>query len=301
MTGSKILRAGAFASGCMLAIAIFCIALAMPARSATSKQNPPLQKSESFGGYTVNTYFDPDSNSKDAYYEILRNKKSVYRGRATEMGEKFLIGKLYDDDPDAKLVTMGRDITGDGQPDVLISEWTGGANCCLIFHLFEIGPRFRKIADIDAEYGDQGPHFVHLDQAPGLQVQVHDWTFANWHSDFADSPAPRVILRYKHGTYAMAPGLMCTPVVDWKKVAGKVQKVRDQTQGLAGSWPDADIPPLLWGTMLDLIYTCHRIQSYLVLDSAWPKKIGGKEKFFDDLVAQLKKSPYWDTVSQLGT
>jgi hypothetical protein len=38
---------------------------------------------------------------------------------------------------------------------------TGGANCCLMFHLFEIGTRLRKISDIDVEFGNQGPHFVH--------------------------------------------------------------------------------------------------------------------------------------------
>jgi hypothetical protein len=53
--------------------------------------------------------------------------------------------------------------------------------------------------------------------------------------------------------------------------------------------------------MLDLIYRCHRIQSYLVLDSAWPAKVGGKETFFDDFVAQLKKSAYWIPVAALGT
>src|SRR5215469_14646439 len=109
--------------------------LAAPARSSTSTHRPPLQKSASFGAYTVNTYFDPNSNTKDAYYEILKNKKPVYRGRATENGEKFAIGTLYDDDPDAKLVTIGRDVTGNGQPNLVISEWTGGANCCLTFHI----------------------------------------------------------------------------------------------------------------------------------------------------------------------
>jgi hypothetical protein len=266
-----------------------------------SKQGPPLLKSATFGAYTVNTYSNPDADTNDAWFEILRGKRSVYRHQAEDNGEKFVIGTLYDDDPDAKLVTMGKDITGDGQPDVVISEWSGGANCCLTLHIFEIGKRFKKIGAIDAAYGDQGPHFVHLDDQRGLQIQVYDWSFANWHTSFAESPAPRVVFSYQRGAYRIAPDLMSTPAADMKDVAAKIQKVRDETKDLRGAWPDANIPPLLWGTMLDLIYTGHRLLAWQVVDMAWPKQVKGKETFVDDLIAQMKKSPYWTTIASLGT
>ncbi len=288
-----------------ITIVMFSVAISMPglvAAVAAGPKSPPLQKTASYGGYTVNTYFDPDSNAKDAYYEILKDSKRIYRYQASERGEKFVIGTLYDDDPDARLVAIGRDITGDGKPDLVISEWTGGANCCLIFHLFEIGPKFRKIGSVDAEYGDQGPHFFHMTKRAGLQIQVYDFTFANWHSDFAESPAPRVILRYERGRYRVASDLMCTASVDMDHLAARIQKIRTQTKELhGGSWPDADIPPAVWATMLDLIYSCHRLQAWLFVDEAWPKKVDGEENFITDFTNQLKKSPYWSTVSQLGT
>src|SRR5450759_498022 len=53
------------------------------------------------------------------------------------------------DDPEAAQVKMGMDITGDRQPDLVISEWTGGTNCCLVLHIFEIGPTFRILGTID--------------------------------------------------------------------------------------------------------------------------------------------------------
>jgi hypothetical protein len=281
---------------------MFWIAFASPVRAASSDKGPPLQKSASFGRYVTNTYFDPASNAKDAYFEILRDKKSVYRQQATQNGERFVIGTLYDDDPDAKLVTMGRDITGDGQPDLVISEWLGGANCCLTLHIFEIGPRFRKIADIDAEFGDQGPHFVRLAKGRGLQIQIYDWTFANWHCDFADSPAPKVILGYHERTYRVAPDLMRTPTVDMKGLAAKIQKIRNETKDAHGSWPDANIPPQLWGTMLDLIYNGHRILAWQFLAMAWPQKVRGRDSaFINDFMKQLRKSPYWKSIAQLGS
>ena len=289
------------ASRFLLTAAVALPLLALSAQAAGSHAQP-LQKSASFGGYTANIYFDPESNTKDAYFEILKNHKPVYRHQATENGERFNIGTFYDDDRDAKLVTMGRDITGDGQPDLVISEWSGGANCCLTLHIFEIGQQFRKIGDIDAAFGDQGPHFVKLGGGPGLQVKVYDWTFANWHADFADSPAPRLILEYRQGQYRVASHLMCTPVSGIDGLAARVEKVRGQSQNLrAGSWPDAEIPPQLWGTMLDLIYSCHRLTAWQFVDTVWPKKIKGRERFIDDFTAQLKKSPYWKSVSQLGS
>jgi hypothetical protein len=52
----------------LLAIATFWIALAPRAEAVWSKKGPPLQNSASFGGYVANTYFDPSSNTKDAYF-----------------------------------------------------------------------------------------------------------------------------------------------------------------------------------------------------------------------------------------
>jgi hypothetical protein len=136
------------------------ISMASPAAAQSSKQDTPLQESASYGSYIAKTYFDPASTSNDAYFEILKEARTIYRKQVTESSERFVIGTLYKDDPDAQLVAMGRDITRNGLPDLVVSEWTGGANCCLTFHIFEIGPHFRKIAEIVAEFGDQGPHFV---------------------------------------------------------------------------------------------------------------------------------------------
>jgi len=274
---------------------ILCASIQPP--SALAGKPPPLQKSADFGDYTANVYFDPSSNRKDAWFQILKSGKEVYRQQAKENGERFAIGTLNDDDPDAVLVTMGRDITGNGQPDLLISEWLGGANCCLILHIFEIGASLRKIAEIDAEFGDQGPHFVQLTKGPGYQVQIYDWAFANWHSDFADSPAPKVILRYHDGDYRLAPDLMRTDAVDAKDLAAKTKAIRTASKDLPkGVWPDAEIPPQLWGTMLDLLYSGHPEEAWKFFDENWPKQISGKNTFRRDFNENLGTSKYWKQI-----
>jgi len=277
----------------LLLISMTALLVAMQPASNSPAKPPPLQRSATFDAYTANVYFDPSSNQKGAYFQILKDQKVIYRQQATANGERFVIGTLYDDDPDAALVTMGKDITGQGQPDLLISEWKGGANCCLILHIFEIGTSFRKIADIDAEFGDQGPHFVHLTKEPGLQIQIYDWTFANWHSDFADSPAPRVILRYQDDGYRIAPGLMRTSGIASKELAARVESIKGASKDLRGAWPDAEIPPQLWGTMLDLMYSGHREAAWQFLDANWPKQVKGMDRFRREFKEQLETSAYW--------
>ena len=255
--------------------------------------------------YVVRVYFDSlAKDGSDAYFEILKDDKSVYMQKARNKGEKFFIGAMDKDDPDAAFVKMGMDITGDGQPDLLISEWSGYANCCLTLHIFEIGPTFKKLGTIDAEFGDAGPHFVHPDKnlkLLGLTIQIHDWTFANWNTDFADSPAPSVMLRFSDGTYRISPDLMRTPAPAPKDLEARAAEVRDYAPSAkGGTWPHASVSPKLWSTMLDLIYGGHDGDAWKFLDAAWPAKVSGKDAFARQFRAQLAKSPYWPAVKAMN-
>ncbi|HYL59984.1 MAG TPA: hypothetical protein VEU51_14030 [Candidatus Acidoferrales bacterium] len=300
-------RARIVDAGALILILSLIATLAAPGRCAARDAAAPVTPhfEQTLLPYVVRVYFDKSGDGSDAYYEILRDDKPVYKQRARGKGEKFFIGTMYADDPDAPLVKIGADITGEGKPNLVVSEWTGGANCCLKFHIFEIGPTFRKICVIDAEFGDQPPHFGHQDKSaksPGLQVLISDWTFVNWHSDFADSPAPKVILRYSDGTYRVSPDLMRTPAPPAAKdLEAKAADVRSYpASAKGGAWPQAGVAPLLWATMLDLIYSGHDAQAWKFLDSAWPPKVSGKDAFVRDFRAQLAKSPYWSAVMAMN-
>lgn len=249
-------------------------------------------------------YFDSKAkDGSDAYFEILKDGKQVYLQKAKNKDETFFIGTMYKDDTDAVLVKMGMEFVGNSQPDLLISEWSGYANCCLTFHIFEIGPTFKKIGTINAEFGDAGPHFVHLDDNPkatGVAIRIRDWTFANWNTDFADSPAPIVVLRFSDGEYRMAPDLMratVPPAGALDSLAAAVRNYAPSAKG--GAWPDAHVSPQLWATMLDLIYTGNADAAWKFLDSAWPPKVSGKDVFARDFRAQLAKSQYWPVVKTM--
>lgn len=290
-----------------LIVSLIGATIGSPSRCAADALNSTVlpHREQTSPPYVVRVYFDQVAkDGSDAYYEILKDNKSVFQQKAAHKGEKFFIGAMSDKDPDASLVKMGKDITGDGQPDLVVSEWSGGANCCLTFHIFEIGSTFRKIGTIDGKYGDAGPHFMHMDKdskTAGLQVQVSDWTFANWHSDFADSPAPKVSLRFSEGAYRVSPDLMRSSIPSVSDLDARVATIRAyKNPSKSKSWPGAAISPILWATMLDLIYTGHAGDAWKFLDRAWPPQIGGKDAFARDFRAQLKRSPYWSAVDAMN-
>ena len=285
-------------------ILTFTAAFAAPAQAAPPVVTP--HQEETVLPYVARIYFDAKAkDGSDSYFEILKNDKPVYVQKAKQKGETFFIGTMYKDDPDAALVRMGMDITGDGQPDLVISEWLGGANCCLIFHIFEIGPTFKKLGTIDAQFGDTGPHFIHPDKdskALGLAIEIHDWTFANWNTDFADSPAPKIILQFSGGAYRIAPDLMRSSEPDAIDLAVRANAVKSFLgSAKGGAWPKAVVSPQLWETMLDLIYSGHAGDAWKFLDAAWPPKVNGKDKFAQDFRAQLAKSPYWPAVNAMNS
>lgn len=57
-----------------------------------------------------------------------------------------------------------------------------------------------------------------------------------------------------------------------------------------------DLPPQLWGDMLDLIYSGNAASAWKLFDLAWPKGITGKKKFLREFKEQLASSQYWDQV-----
>jgi hypothetical protein len=94
---------------------------------------------------------------------------------------------------------------------------------------------------------------------------------------------------------------MRTPSVDMKDLAANIQKIKTDSKDLHGSWPDADVTPELWATMLDLIYTGHRIVAWQFLEEAWPLRVAGKDAFKREFLEQLKESPYWQSIKQMGS
>lgn len=146
------------------------------------------------------------------------------------------------------------DVTGDGRRDFIVYEYTGGAHCCTLVHVYELAPAFRRVDTIAG--WDSDPIFADLDGDGTVEVVLHDWTFAYWKTSFASSPAPRVVLQFDGEDDFYGP------------------------------------PPELWGVMLDLIYTGHWDVAIDFFNDAWYGAAPGKRAFLEEFLDRLRRSPH---------
>lgn len=251
---------------------------------------------QTFQAYTVRTTYN--SETYEGQLDILQYGQRIYQ--MSEMGQLF-IGHMYYNDPklNSDSIQMGRDITGDGIPDLVIAEYTGGVHCCLNFYVFTIGQEFRFLGKIEANDGDYS-YFADIDHDKSLEFIGNDWTFAYWHNGFASSPAPSIILYFHDGEYHLAGHLMSKPVPPQAELDEKIQMIQaDESWTIKGRPPQSP-PVLLWETMLHLIYSGHAGVAWQFFDKAWVATVPGKEAFLADFRTQLIKSPYWKEIEQLN-
>lgn len=253
----------------------------------TGKQDTSRQTEARFRDYKVVI-----SESDESRVEIFKGATLVY----AMDGHRFFIGSSDGADGKKECSTpIGMDITGEGQPDLVIHEYTGGAHCCSLFHIFELGEKFRHIQTIELE--DSSTDFKNLDDDPALELPMNDWAFAYWKTSFADSPAPKVILKYSDGQYRMAPTLMRKPALSPVELNGAAASIRPLPE-----WndPEQKIPPALWREMLNLIYSGNMDQAWSLFNLAWPEGIAGKQEFLEEFKTQLKKSLYWEQILSMN-
>jgi hypothetical protein len=259
-------------------------------------QGPKLTARETIAGYTVSVY--SDSGCGGSFFDLTQAGRTLFTSRPL-CDAVLRVGALYPDDPDERIVQPGADLTGNGRPDLVVSGFSGGANCCLSFYIFQIGHEFRTlgvIRELDDDHAT--PHFVRLEPNKGVQIVLHDWTFAGWHANWGASPGPLVILEYRHGRFRPAPALMNQPAPARDRLESKANRIRldamtENFSDPAPEWPTAKIPPTMWATMLNLIYTGHAELAWKFADLAWPPRVQRKALFLDEFRERLRQSPYY--------
>jgi hypothetical protein len=270
--------------------------------SATQTKRPfgDLQEEQIFKDYTVRIYRNgpeiPFNGSDIACFEILRAGKQVY----FQTGNKFEIGNSGNSDITNKLIAIGQSITSDKQPNLVIKEWSGGAHCCYTFFIFQISDTFKFIDRIELRNGI-GADFKDLRHEGSLEVVMSDWTFEYWNACFAESYAPNVILRFESGKYRPDLALMKKPAPSLPKLETLAAEIRPlfaskEVKDEANN--DLQVPPRLWGEMLDLIYSGNMKAAWELCDLSWPTDNLGKTRFLKEFRKQLATSPYYAAISQ---
>jgi len=248
-----------------------------------------------FRDYAIHFYRDKrceaEPESRIAGIEILKAGKRVY----IQTGYSFALGYPLEQDqpPDSLKLKAGDDMTGAGLPDLLISEWSGGAHCCYTFHIFELGDTFRKLQSIPVFDADESA-FVQRAGVKGLVLDTADYSaFAYFPSGFAGSPAGRVLLSFQEGQFRLDPGLMkaAAPAKgETAKCAALFRKSRE--------WKHSQ-PMGMWYYATDLIYTGHQTEALEFLKKSWGGSAEDREKYLSEYQTRLTKSVYYPQLKLL--
>ncbi|MDQ2975463.1 MAG: hypothetical protein M3R69_08645 [Acidobacteriota bacterium] len=252
-----------------------------------------LAETKRINDYVIRIYKGRDEHP--GAFVILKNGRRVYA--KTDRGD-FSFNMISDenDKVSADLVKPGRDITRSGLPGLLIGEYTGGAHCCFVLYIFELGPTFHIIPSLDIGNGE-GIRAKRLGGGDGVAIVTNDDTFAYWNTDYADSPQPEVILRYRDGAYRPDFELMRKAAPSWNDLSAAAKEDRASLAATANEpYPPKDSTsflPAFWGRMLDLIYAGHEDLAWRYFDEVWPPQKRGKDLFARDFKKQLSESRYW--------
>ncbi|MGC2284774.1 MAG: hypothetical protein WA542_05965 [Candidatus Acidiferrum sp.] len=286
----------------------------MPSRSSVAKpststaqdstgelpcpQNRKETTEAQYGDYLIETYRWPEP---DGCVQISRRGKVIY----SLVSGEFQIGNNFYGFQNGPKIPVGADITGGGKPNAIVSEWSGGVHCCFTMHVFEIGEHFREIAQIQADDSD-GAHFVDLDHDGSYEFDGNDWAFAYWGASFMDSPAPRIVLKYRGGRFRLAFDLMARPGPTHKEFIRLAHDIRSDDEWTPKHAGDCvmgcGVPVALWRNMLELIYTGHADLAWQLLDESWPPNQRNKSSFVAQFCKQLHQSHYWFDLEQaIGT
>jgi hypothetical protein len=247
------------------------------------------------GQYTFKTVQVVSNDDHFIRLEVWKGDSLVYQ----EDGNRFELPweNEADDDRTNSFFEPGANVTGNGLPDVIVSEYSGGAHCCSTYYIFELGDEFRLIAEIPAEHG--GIEMVDLNHDGVPAIKMTDWSYAYAFGCFASSPTPDLILRYTNGTYSLAADLMATPAPGEEQLQAMAAEIKSnyydmvENRELDGEWAAESG---LWQHMLDLIYAGHEDEARHLYDLAWPDKEEGKDDALETFAQTVANSTFWQAM-----
>ena len=204
------------------------------------------------------------------------------------------------------------DLNGDGVPDLIVTGFDNGGDD---YKIYSLGRTARLLATLHTVRSSAD--FKDVDNDGKYEVLACDPTFFGWQVCNAESPTPLVILKLTGKKLKLATSLMRaqppTKELSNKLLADWHQACNDR------AWTETYdnktifcLAPLVWGNMLELIYSGNSKVAFTLLDEFWSKglhainlgepadKETGKDQFKRIFLRQLEYSPYLNDIKRLN-
>lgn len=133
------------------------------------------------------------------------------------------------------------DLEDNGQPDVVLDLYSGGAHCCSIEQVFSFDPGTMTYGMTQHDFGDPGEQIVDLGHNGRFEFLTADDSFAYEFTDFAASGLPIQILTFSGGRFVNVtrqyPGLITKDAARWMKAFSSMAKQHySDSVGVAAAW-----------------------------------------------------------------
>lgn len=214
----------------------------------------------------------PLDDSKDRWFVIWRDGKVIHR----QEGFAFFPGLRINFGVSGRELAIP--ITSSTASNLIVTEWHGGNH----------GPETIRIFDLTAPspliqtLGLSGPvKRRDLNGDGSEELLAFDDSYQYWHCCGAESPRPRIVLKFDGSAYRLDPHLGMTACPSEEDLIVGAREARWD------ACPPSAPPPEIARRVLDLIYGGQPSSAWRLLDLAWPPDRPGKESWEKELAEMI--------------
>jgi len=133
------------------------------------------------------------------------------------------------------------DLEHNGEPDVVLALFSGGAHCCAIDQVFSLRPDTTTYVETQRNFGDPGVAIVDLAHNGRYEFLTADDSFAYEFTDYAASGLPIQILTFSNGRFRDVtrsyPKLIARDAARWLAAFRSMSKDHYQDSiGVIAAW-----------------------------------------------------------------
>ncbi len=133
------------------------------------------------------------------------------------------------------------DLDDIGQPNVILSLYSGGAHCCSIVQVFTYDPGTMTYSKVEKNFGDPGARIEDLNHDQHFEFVTGDDSFAYAFTDYAASGLPLQILSFAGSGFRDVtnsyPALIRKDAASWLKTYRKIDHGKDiDSMGVIAAW-----------------------------------------------------------------
>ena len=236
--------------------------------------------------YSVRTYRKYEGGM--AFFEVLMGPKE---DRQPQVPRRIY---SYSGKQAFHVEMMGPDMTGNGVPDLVISQWNGSAHGDSRYLVLELSGSV--VNEIDVVDGLLSATFEDLNNDGTLEIAAVDRSYSYFLDSYAASPRPSVVLSFDKTLAKFVPDkkLMLKPPLSQDQLDKLTLKYKNDPR-----WSKEFRPPSeLFDTMLGLIYSGNEKQAWELFDASWSdvSKIP-KQECKEALEENLSESPFYPVIA----